>query len=94
MKTSILVLGLIYSTVTFSASQGSLLKGSLRGYDTEYATIINETGTYKVPVEYFSNVKKIALGSAVSLQLSAEDFEKVKMDSPKVLILSKNKNSK
>ncbi|GEM_PF-5581837 len=65
------------------------LKGRLVSYDKKFAIISNLQGTFVVPIEFFSNIKKIAVGSDIELTLDAKQNERVEFTPPTVIQVQK-----
>lgn len=81
MKILILTI-LCFARLSYAAMNPQPLKGTLSTYDKKFATVVNNQGSYQVPVEYFSKIESISLGSSVTLSLDEDQFKKIKYKAP------------
>ncbi len=87
MKFLIFAIALMSQSFSFAASTLLPIKGKLSAYDKKYASVSNLNGTYEIPVEYFSDIKKISIGSDVEISLDENQNKKVKFTAPKEHII-------
>lgn len=84
MKYLFIIFSLLAVNCTFAASKALPIRGLLISFDKKYAKVANLTGEYSIPVEYFSNLKKISLGSEVEVSLDEAQGKKVKFSPPPI----------
>lgn len=89
MKTFITLL--LFSCLSNAAAVIQPLSGVLSSYDKKFATIVNTQGSYQVPVEFFSKIEAISLGSHIALSLDETQYKKIKFKAPTLYKVGQNK---
>ena len=85
---------ILKSSLAMAAGDLIPLKGTLKSFDKKTAKIVNLTGTYEVPVEYFSDLKKMEVGSEVILSLDESQNKNLIFTPPQEIEVKQNSPKK